>query len=72
MPMRSALPRFSWILALGLALLPKGASAAKSCGQQFLVCIDRAAQMRTTNERSVAGINCEIDFVVCSLRSIRF
>ncbi len=71
MPMRSALPRFSWILALGLALLPKGASAA-NCAQQFLVCIDRAAQMRTPAERSVAGLHCEVDFVACALRSIRF
>ncbi len=72
MPIRSALPRFSWILALGLVLLSKGAPAANNCGQQFLVCIDRAAQMRTTNERAAAGLHCEIDFVACALRSIRF
>lgn len=74
MPMRSRVRRFSWILALAFSfgLIPSGASAQGNCGQQLVYCFDRAAQLRTSYERSVAGLNCEIDYVACTLRSIRF
>lgn len=76
MPMRSRVRRFSWILASAFAfafgLLPKSAFAQGNCGQQLVYCFDRAAQLRTSTQRSVAGIQCEIDYVACTLRSIRF
>jgi len=72
--MRSRFRRFSWIFALAFSfgLIPSGASAQGSCGQQLAYCFDRAAQLRTPTERSAAGLNCEIAFVACTLRSIRF
>lgn len=44
--------------------------AQRNCTAQLMTCYDRAAQQSTAIRRSVAALDCEIEFVGCARKSI--
>jgi hypothetical protein len=57
----------------GIALLlsmPAKVSAQAACFADLRDCYVRAARMRYWVDRTIAGLDCELDFVECARRKI--
>jgi hypothetical protein len=58
---------------LGLALLlgiPAEVSAQASCFASLRDCFIRASKIQYWADRTIAGLDCELDFVECARRKI--
>jgi hypothetical protein len=58
-----------FVAALVLGL-PVGVSAQAACFADLRDCYIRASRMRYWVDRTIAGLDCELDFVECARRKI--
>jgi hypothetical protein len=71
--MKRRISRFLFAVTIAAtlsALAPPRAEAG--CLQQSVDCMDRASQLATTFQRSIAGVDCLIQLIGCVRRALGF